>query len=53
MLNAVGAHLGNDVGDVGMPVAHGYVNFGGSIERLFEKSALAEGPLCEWRRLGL
>jgi hypothetical protein len=48
--DAVGTHLGYDVGDVGVPVAHADVD--GEVERFAEELALEEGPAGEGRRLG-
>jgi len=48
--DAVGLHLGDGVGDVGMPVAH--TDIDGGEDLVFEESALAEGPAGEWRAFG-
>jgi hypothetical protein len=49
--DAVGAHPGDDIGDVRMPVAHGNVDRG-SGEELLQETTLGECPFSEWRRLG-
>ncbi len=50
VLYAVGLHLRDDVGDVGMPVAHADVD--GLAEELAEQAALQERPVGERRAFG-
>ncbi len=45
MLDTVGLHLGDDVGDVGMPVTHAYIDL--LAEQFTEHLALEEGPAGE------
>ncbi len=49
--DSVGTHLRDDVGDEGVPVAHGDVDAGVG-EEVLQEAGLGEGPLGEGRRLG-